>query len=139
MKRRKGASGDYEVGFGKPPLESRFRPGQSGNPRGRPKKSKNLESVMKEELQEPTAIITKGKHKTIPYLQAVIKQLKAKAVSGDLKALEVILRLAERYGSASQEIASGLSNEELDEAIVADFLSRQTTGPRGPGGSSDDS
>ncbi len=38
---------DYEVGYCRPPLATRFRPGQSGNPRGRPKGSRNLRAVVK--------------------------------------------------------------------------------------------
>lgn len=138
MKQRKGASGDYAVGYGKPPIETRFQEGRSGNPKGRPRKSRNMASVVKEELQEPTAIITKGKRKTVPYMQAALKQLKAKAASGDLKALAVIFRLAERYGSDQQDIASSLSDDELDALIIADFLGRQKPGPGGAGGPSND-
>ena len=35
---------DYQVGYGKPPIETRFKSGQSGNPRGRPKGAKNKTS-----------------------------------------------------------------------------------------------
>jgi hypothetical protein len=32
----------YEVGYKKPPLHARFKKGQSGNPRARPKRSKDF-------------------------------------------------------------------------------------------------
>ncbi len=45
-------SGDYDVGYGKPPQHTRFRKGQSGNPTGRPKGARNLKTELLEELQE---------------------------------------------------------------------------------------
>ena len=46
------SSAPYEVGYGKPPKHTRFQPGQSGNPRGRPKGTKNLKTDLEEELSE---------------------------------------------------------------------------------------
>jgi len=45
-------SDEYEVGFGKPPKDTQFKPGQSGNTAGRPKGSKNLKADLLEELSE---------------------------------------------------------------------------------------
>ncbi len=47
-----GSGSDYEVGYGKPPRHTRFQPGRSGNPRGRPKDTKNLKTDLIEELAE---------------------------------------------------------------------------------------
>ncbi len=44
--------GDYEVGYKKPPPQSRFRKGRSGNPKGRPKATKNFKTDLMEELRE---------------------------------------------------------------------------------------
>ncbi len=46
------STGGYDVGYRKPPKHTRFKPGQSGNPRGRPKGTKNLKTDLIEELGE---------------------------------------------------------------------------------------
>lgn len=47
---------EYEVGYRKPPRHTRFRKGQSGNPKGRPKGAKNLKTELEEELQEKIVV-----------------------------------------------------------------------------------
>jgi hypothetical protein len=78
---------DYSVGYGKPPQHARFHQGQSGNPRGRPKGSRNLSTLMAKALNEPVVISENGKRKRITKREAVLKQLVNKAASGDAKAI----------------------------------------------------
>jgi hypothetical protein len=42
-----GANSNYQVGYGRPPAKSRFKKGTSGNPRGRPKHSKNMKTIIR--------------------------------------------------------------------------------------------
>jgi hypothetical protein len=65
---------DYEVGHGKPPRHTRFKKGQSGNPRGRPKGSKNLPTLLTEALNEPVVVAENGKRSATADLRAM-KQL----------------------------------------------------------------
>jgi hypothetical protein len=65
--------GDYEVGYRKPPLHSRFERGQSGNPRGRPSGAKNLATLLTEALNETVVIAEDGGRRKISKRQAIIK------------------------------------------------------------------
>lgn len=124
MSRRKGTSGDYEVGYGKPPVETQFKTGQSGNPKGRPKNSKNFSTMMEEELNELMVIVSNGRRRSVPFMRVAVKQLKAQAIGGSLKAIITILQLAEKYGFDREQVASWFSKDQ-DLAIIDDFLSRQ--------------
>ncbi len=80
-----------EIGYKQPPKATQFKPGQSGNRKGRPKGSKNLQTVMTEELSTLVPITENGRHKKVPKSQVMIKQLANKAAAGDHKATQLLL------------------------------------------------
>jgi len=82
---------DYEVGYGRPPRQTRFEPGRSGNPRGRPNRSKNLATLLSEALREPVIVTENGRRRKVSKRQAVIKQLVNRSARGDLKAMQMLL------------------------------------------------
>jgi hypothetical protein len=70
-----GSGRDYDVGYGKPPRATRFRKGQSGNPRGRPRGSRNTSTLLEEAFNESVVVTEHGKRKRITKRAAMIKQL----------------------------------------------------------------
>lgn len=114
------AKKDYGVGYGKPPESGQFKPGQSGNPKGRPKGAKNLKTVLEEEFYEKVMLKENGKTKKVPKLQAMIKSLMAKAIKGDNKSAVTLINLALK--TAATELDVKLEDVDLtptDEAILA--------------------
>jgi len=87
----KGDKGSYEVGFSKPPRSTQFKPGQSGNPAGRPRGAKNFATAIEEELQARVIVTENGKRKRISKREVIAKHLVNKAASGELKAIPLLL------------------------------------------------
>jgi Family of unknown function (DUF5681) len=81
---------DYPVGYKKPPPATRFKPGQSGNPKGRPKGAKNFSTAIQAELDTHIVATENGRRRKITKRAAVAKQLVNKAVSGDQKAIPLL-------------------------------------------------
>lgn len=114
---------DYEVGYCKPPKASRFKPGKSGNPKGRPKGHNNLRTDARAVLNESIAINEGGKRKKITAQKASLKRLRAKALTGDSRALERLILLAQQYNDdpipeADRAMPKG------DQAILEEYEKR---------------
>lgn len=86
---------DFEVGYKRPPLHSRFRPGQSGNPRGRRKGLRNFATDAKEMLQTTVSLSEKGRPKLVSTQAAALYRLREKALKGGERALDQLLKLAQ--------------------------------------------
>jgi hypothetical protein len=113
----KGGSGDHEVGFGKPPRHTRFQPGQSGNPRGRPKGTKNLKTDLIEELGEKILVHEGGQARKLSKQRALVKALFARALKGDVRAANLVVSMTMRLldtGEGAPEQAEDLHPDELE-------------------------
>jgi Family of unknown function (DUF5681) len=86
---------DYEIGYKKPPEHTRFKKGQSGNPRARPKASKDPAALLTEILDEKVTIMENGKRRRIASREVFVKQLVDRTVLGDPKAMPAFLRLVD--------------------------------------------
>ena len=118
-------SGGGPVGYGSPPVSSRFKKGQSGNPKGRPKGSLNMANALMKALRERVVINEHGQRKTVTKLEAALKQLVNKAASGDLRALRELVDLArDAEAKQSQLQGSELILGELDREVMEDILRR---------------
>jgi Family of unknown function (DUF5681) len=121
-----------KVGYGNPPTHSRFRRGQSGNPKGRPKGTLNMATVLERTLREKVVINKDGKPKRVTKLQAALNQLSDKAAAGELRAVQLLtalVRTAEER--VLQEAVPDSIFDEPDEKVVQEILRRFEAATKG--------
>jgi hypothetical protein len=116
---------NYAVGYGRPPASSQFKPGQSGNPQGRPKGARNASSMARDELEGMISVKRGGKSRKMTVRQAAYRRLAEKAVAGDVKALHYLLSLesAERPPESDQPEIQTAPAKDL--AILEDYFARR--------------
>ena len=122
---------DYEVGYGKPPRHTRFKKGQSGNPRGRPRGAKNLPTLLSEALNERVIVTENGGQRSITKRQAIITQLVNRSATADLRAIKILLDMLRDIESqtepASPETAAfTAADEKVIEQLRARFANLET-------------
>ena len=116
---------DYPVGYRRPPGASRFKPGQSGNPKGRPKGSKNFATAIQAELDSRIVATENGKRRKITKLDALAKQIVNKAVSGELRAIPVLLNeMRQIEDRSAARSAEGVFDRPEDHSVMESIKRR---------------
>ena len=123
---------DYEVGYGKPPRHTRFRKGQSGNPRGRPSGSKNLKTLLNEALNERVVVTEEGGRRNITKREAIVTQLVNRSATADLRALKILLdTLRDIEGQTEPASSETAEFSEADEKVIEQLRARFSTAETG--------
>jgi hypothetical protein len=117
-------AGGSSVGFGKPPEVHQFKPGQSGNPKGRPKGSKNLKTDLIEELQEQILIREGATEKRVSKQRAIIKSLTAKSAKGDVRATSLMFNMMLRLLDVADDSDEALPLSPEERAVVETLQAR---------------
>ncbi len=113
---------DYKVGYGKPPQRTRFRKGQSGNPRGRPKGARGFKTDLRAELSEKIRVIENGRTHWLTKQRVIIKTLIAQAAKGDTRSIAKVVDLELLlFGAEGDQSAAGRLSVR-DDALIAEFL-----------------
>jgi len=102
-----GRCGDYDVGYGRPPKKTQFKPGQSGNPKGRPKDAKNEATIIKNIFNRQIEIRDGGKTRKVSVLEGMLLKFTEDAVKGNPKSATFLLnryRLAEGIAPETDEL-----------------------------------
>ena len=86
-----GKDSENRVGYGNPPEHTRWKPGQSGNPKGRPKKTKDVEKLFQRELDATIRITERGESRTITKREALVKGVINDALRGSKHAQKIAL------------------------------------------------
>ena len=122
----------YEVGYGKPPTHSQYRPGQSGHP-GRRKGVRNLKTDVKRTLAMPVKVKKGGRTRTRSTQEVALMVLREKALNGNSRALERLFELALRFNNdeAGQVQQLTADDRAILTAYVAQFAAAAMTSATG--------
>ena len=121
-----GSGREYDVGYRKPPKHKQFKPGQTGNPRGRPKGSKNESTILHELLHRKIKIQDGGQSRRVTILEAILTRFAHDSLKGDPKSARFLLG---RYGAL---VSGEIQQAELtgdDQAVLEAFVTRLTANP----------
>ena len=105
------------VGYRKPPVETRFQKGRSGNPKGRPKGSKNVKSIIRRVASQKVRITEGGRTRTITKAEAVVVRCAAQAMAGDYRAMQQFFAL-ESFSDESMPIEVAMPQDENRKEVM---------------------
>jgi len=116
---------EYEIGYGKPPQDHQFKPGFSGNKKGRPKGSKNTYTLLNEILNQKITVKEKDENIKISKKVAMLTQLVNKGVKGDIKAITTLLPhmlMSDLKEEDREKVLASLNHD--DRTIIQMYLSQ---------------
>lgn len=118
---RKAPARDSEVGYCRPPKQHQFKPGQSGNPKGRPKGAKNEATILREILEHKISLQEGGRLRKISVRQAILLKMADGALKGDTKKAAFVL---DRYRRTEGDEIDATEIDPRDEQLFDSFYRR---------------
>lgn len=117
MSRKKGD----DVGYGRPPKAHQFKPGKSGNPRGRPKGAKNESTILRDIMHRKIESRSGGRTRKIPILEGILLRMTEDALKGNPKSASFVLN---RYAAMVSGELEGQDIGEDDREVLEAFARR---------------
>ena len=129
MENNNTVSNSYEVGYGKPPKHTQFKPGYSGNKKGRLKGSANLFTAVEKLQNERVRIVHNGKQKSISVTEAILRKAGMDALNGNAKAQKIMLDKKKKNERRKEELAQRVEAlREDDRTLLAETIKEYMEG-----------
>jgi hypothetical protein len=120
---------ENESGYRRPPRAARFKAGQSGNPRGRPKGSRDLKTDLNDLMKKRITVREDGETRNISRQEAVLISLFSKAARGDVRASTTLINMVMKLNPETDEQPQSTDTSDNDKWIIDDFLRRHGANP----------
>jgi len=102
----------FRSGYMKPPKHAQFKKGQSGNPKGRPRKPDNVPTMIERVLKRKVRV--EGEDKKITLMDALMRKLREQVLDGDVQAFRLAQKVLETGGKLSP--ARSYAQQEATDA-----------------------
>jgi hypothetical protein len=103
------ATGNDDVGYGRPPRAHQFKLGKSGNPKGRPKGAKSAETILRELMQQKINLNERGRTRRITLLEGILRRIAEDCLKGNIKSAAFVLNRLQT-----------MTSNELDEPSLSE-------------------
>jgi hypothetical protein len=115
---------EYAANYRKPPLHTRFKKGQSGNPRGRPKN--DLAGLLVAALNEPVYVTTNGKRRKITKREVIVTQMVNESAGANLRATKMLIDMMKdiEKKTAAEPPPELHASAPTDEEVLNDVRTR---------------
>src|SRR6516162_9275442 len=105
----------YAVGYGKPPAASRFKSGQTGNAKGRPKGHKNLKTLIRQAMTTKISVQEGTSNRQVTKIEGVVLRQLQNALKGNDRSAMAVIRMALQLGF----LDDNAENQQAEEALSA--------------------
>jgi hypothetical protein len=112
------------VGYKRPPVATRFKPGQSGNPKGRKKGVRNFKTDVRNELDEVITVREGGREMKITKQRALVKALVAAAIKGDMRATNALVSFCTKAFGDDEDSQPTTQADPKDVDLLKEFVDR---------------
>lgn len=115
---------DEDIGYGKPPKRAQFKPGRSGNPRGRPKGALNSKTILRRNLSRKIIVREGQVEREVSKLEGILMRQIELSLKGDNRAAQQLLKFSIEHGAVAppkieveEQPLSAAEQDILDEII----------------------
>jgi hypothetical protein len=121
----------YQVGYKRPPRDSQFRKGQSGNPKGRKRGAKNMATLLTEALDRTVTLTHQGERRTFSKREVIIEQLVNKAAKADVGAVKLLLDMVNEHEARAGAQSEPAALSEADREALRFICNHRLGGSKG--------